>query len=51
MASFNQGANENKQNGKRKWNESHTDMDRNSNEDEDDNKITGKRYISLNINL
>lgn len=47
MASFNQGADENKQNGKRKWNESHPDIDRNSKEDEDDNKTTGKCYILL----
>jgi len=36
MASFNQGADENKPNGKRKWNETHADMDRTSKEDEDD---------------
>jgi len=42
MASFNQSSDENKQNGKRKWNESHTDIDRNSKEDEDENTTTGK---------
>lgn len=41
MASFNQSADENKQNGKRKWNESHTDVDRNS-KDGDDNTTSGK---------
>lgn len=42
MASFNQSAEENKPNGKRKWNDSHTDIDRNSKEDEDENTRTGK---------
>lgn len=42
MASFNQSADENKQNGKRKWNDSHADIDRNSKEDEDDSTTTGK---------
>lgn len=47
MASFNQSVDENKQNGKRKWNESHTDIDRNSKEDEDDHTTTGKLNILL----
>lgn len=42
MASFNQSADENKQNGKRKWNETQADIDRNSSKDEDDKITTGK---------
>lgn len=42
MASFNQNLDENKQNGKRKWNETHTETERNSKEDEDDNITPGK---------
>ncbi|XP_060876822.1 ubiquitin carboxyl-terminal hydrolase 39-like isoform X3 [Metopolophium dirhodum] len=42
MASFNQSADENKQNGKRKWNESHSDIERNSQDDEDDHSTTDK---------
>jgi len=45
MASFNQSADENKQNGKRKWNESHSDIERNSKDDEDDQSTTGKLNI------
>lgn len=44
MASFNQNADENKQNGKRKWNESLTDVERNSKEDDDDDKIANGKY-------
>lgn len=51
MASFNQSVDENKQNGKRKWNESHTDIDRNSKEEEDDNTTTGKLNILLTFLL
>lgn len=47
MASFNQSSDENKQNGKRKWNESHADIDKNSKEDEDENATTGKYNISF----
>lgn len=42
MASFNQSADENKQNGKRKWNESNLDIDRNSKDDDDEHSTTGK---------
>lgn len=45
MASFNQSVDENKQNGKRKWNDTHTDIDRNSKEDEDDIITTGKLAV------
>lgn len=41
MASFNQNTDENKQNGKRKWNESHSDIERISKDDDDDNSTTG----------
>jgi len=45
MASFNQSVDENKQNGKRKWNDSHLDIERNSQDDEDDHSNTGKLNI------
>jgi len=45
MASFNQSVDENKQNGKRKWNDTHTDIVKNSKEDEDDIITTGKLTV------
>lgn len=51
MASFNQNVDENKQNGKRKWNETHTDIDRNSKEDEEENTRNGKWNLILIKNV